>query len=156
MSATIIPLRKRSTPYRAHPHTADILAREIMREYGTLPITVVEQAIAASSTALAAGGTFVDALDAANKTVLQASTETQTDDEAMRNFQRLMVFHRRRDRIATAMLMVATVQIRARMRNASEHEVLAAIERARRVLRGGGDITRALIHAIPDEPPGAA
>lgn len=156
MSATIINLHRRPVRAQPHPCTADILAREIMREYGQLPIAVVEKALQACGDALAAGGTFVDALDAANKAVMAADTGAPTDDEAMRNFRRLMVFRRHKDRIAAAMLLVATLQIRVRMRTAPETEVQAAIERARRVLRGGGDVARALLHAIPDEPPGAA
>jgi hypothetical protein len=151
MSAIVIPLRQRKTPLRPHEKMSAIVTREILREYITFPTDAVERAIVAANEAIEKGGTFVDALEAANK----AATCRHPDIEAERNFQRLMLFRRRRARLTDAMMQVAEVQIRIRMRRAPESAVQATIERARRILANGNDIGRAIQLALI-EPEGAA
>jgi hypothetical protein len=152
MTATIVHLfTRRKKLLRPHPDTASILAREIMREYDTFSLEIVGKAIEASNVALAGGGTFIDALEAADKSVQRNHFADHIKEEAHRNFERLMLFRRRRARFAEALLRVAEVHIRSHLQQAAENDVQAAIDRARRILGNGGDIGRALHLALPDD-----
>lgn len=157
MSAKIVQFtRKNKRSQRPHDGVADILASEIMREYATCSVDTVGKAIAASNLAIAQGGTFVDALDAADKCV-QANNEGERErEEAQRNFERLLVFRRRQARMAEALLRISEIHIRTRLQHASDEEVQAAIERAWRVLQHGGHIDRAIYLALLDDMPGMA
>lgn len=156
MTATIIPFATRRSVAKHRPDVAAILAGEIMREYVTHSIDVVEKAIKASNAAIDKGGTFVDALEAAHNCVQNCGLQTREADNAFRNFERTLVFRRRRERLAAIMLRIVEIHIRIRMPNASEHQMQMAIDCARRVLAGGGSIGRTLQLVLPTDPPGAA
>lgn len=154
MKTTVINFPKKKNCPRTVQDMAYILTREIMREYASAPAHVVEKAVTAAVDRMNTGGGLVDAMDTANITMLQNSGETWMREEAMRNFERLMLFRRRRDRLTDALMNAVEVCIRRRMQGAAESEIMAAVDRARRVLQGGGDTLCALYHALPDDLPG--
>lgn len=157
MSVKIVQFtRKNKRQQYPHDGLADILASEIMREYATYSIDTVGKAIAASNLSISKGGTFVDALEAANRCVQANNAGEREREEARRNFERLLVFRRRQARMAEALLRTSETHIRLYLQHATDEEVQAAIERAWRVLQHGGHIDRAIYLALLDDMPGIA
>jgi hypothetical protein len=153
MTAKVIPLRKPKNTGKSSPDLSYILTREIMREYSSHDAGAVERAIGASNAVLAKGGGFFDAMEAASRCIEGNHDADPAREEVERNFQRHVIFLRRRQRIVTALLRVAEVFICARMQHSSVIEIEAAVERARRVLEGGGHIDQAIRLALPDGLP---
>jgi len=141
-------------PRRPQAETVkDILGQELLREYAAWPIEVVVAAVNASRVMIDQGGTFIDAMEAADR-VIRAWTpiHNQPAAGAARDFARIMLYRRRRARMVEAIMRVLEPAVRARMAGHVEANIADAIARARRVIEGGGDYYRAMFRAVGDLP----
>jgi hypothetical protein len=141
-------------PRRPQAETVkDILGQELLREYAAWPIEVVEAAVNASRAMIDQGGSFIDAMEAADRVIRTwAPGPDQSITDAARNFTRIMLYRRRRARMVEAIMKILEPRVRARMAGHVEANIADAIARARRVLEGGGDYYRAMFRAVGDFP----
>lgn len=136
---------------------ADIIGQELLREYAAYPIAAVDLAVTAARAVITGGGSFIDSMEAADRVIRACEPDRgRAEVETARNFQRIMTYRRRRARLVAAVMTALEPRIRVRLADHDPLDIDAAVERARRVLEGGGDVRRAMFHAVGNLPEGRA
>lgn len=155
MSATILPFHKPDsrpviTQRMANSMQARILddiAQVVLQDYAAWPYVVADEAIRAASEVLASGGSFLDAVEAAENIVISHSpAET-------RQLTASLLKRRARRQEAFFNLAARVIEDRLQAKPWDKHY---ALTRARRVIEGGGTINAALCHALGDDYTGGA
>ena len=126
----------------------DAITQAVMEHFKNYPISIVAVAIQSARISLAGGGGFIQAMDAAAQTIatLAPSVDRDVTIDA-RNHGRIDQLARRRERRTAAMHDICERMIRAYLKDQLEAEIAMAIQRARRVLSGGGSLCTAVYHA---------
>jgi hypothetical protein len=128
------------------------VATTICDLFAAWPIAVLERAIAAAHATLDAGGTFLDAMDAAEKILVQTSPRPPYPqyllEQDQRNVERLAAYLRRREARRARLWASVEQVIEARMLGRRFADICNALKRAQRVLEGGGTSGLAVYHAL--------
>lgn len=126
----------------------DAITQAVMEHFKNYPISIVAAAIQSARARLAGGGGFIQAMDAAAQTIaaLAPSIDRGVTIDA-RNRGRLDQLAERRERRTAALHDICERMIRAYLKDQPEVEITLAIQRAGRVLRGGGSLCAAIYHA---------
>lgn len=155
MSATIVSLTDRRNAGQ-NAALQDRVTQAVMQFFCRHPVRAVVPAIESAHNAIASGGSFQDAMDAAGKTVQRLAPLYSNEPETRRNAERLVSFYHRRERRVAAYMELIEPQLRARMAGSTETEIITALGRAYHVLAGGGSMCLAMYRAIGDDPCGGA
>lgn len=132
----------------AQPSTQDAVTQAVMDHFKNQPLSVVKAAIQSAQIKLAGGGGFIAAMDAAARTVANLSATDQQGEIDDRNQARLDQLQSRREIRTAALLDIAERMIRAYWKGRAEVEITQALNRAFRVLMGGGSLCVAIYRAI--------
>ncbi len=138
MSATVVDLFS----YRSQRNlqgTKDSVTQVIMENFKQHRVFAIAEGIGAANRVLDGGGSFLDAMDAAEKAILIADEKVTLDWAALKKAMAIV----RRERLDPV--------LRARMAGRPDDQVTAALERAHRVLDGGGTMGAAMWHALGDD-----
>jgi len=131
---------------RAHPKqsTEDAVVQAVMDHFRDLPIHILADAIQSARDVIATGRGFIAAMDAATRTVCALAPLYV---HAASNIDGLEHLCHPRDQRTAALLTISEHMIRAHLNGQPEHEIVAAISRAHRVIKGGGALCAAIYHA---------
>lgn len=131
---------------RVHPNqsTEDAVVQAVMDHFKDLPIHILADAIQAARDVIADGRGFITAMDAATRTVCALAPLYAHADSNIDGIEHL---RERRDQDTAALLTISEHMIRAHFNGQPEHEIVAAISRAYRVLKSGGTFCGAIYHA---------
>lgn len=139
MSATVLDFqqavrRRNGLPERrkAGAGVDDAITQAVMHTFAHYPISIVAAAIQSARRSLANGCGFIEAMDAAARTVTVSAPEQMTLRSA---------------RYAEAMATISERMIRDYLKGEDETDIAQAIQRAERVLEGGGSLCTAIYHA---------
>lgn len=149
MNAVILPF-KRPTD-NAHLSTLratllDTIAQVLMDDCADLPWEVIHEAICAAGEALSGGGSFLDAVEASEDTILAHHSGNRPINAAI-------TLRRRERQDAFFQLAARIIEDRLKNQTWNKHYALA---RARRVIESGGTVGAALHHALGDTVYGGA
>lgn len=147
MSATVVDLATHRRNKRDLPGVKDSVAQVIMEHFKQHPVADIAAGIHAANRVIDGGGSFLAAMDSAEKTIQMAAACRVPDQNAVR----LALFHKRRERRIAVFMELAECVLRMRLGGRPESEITAALDRARRVLNGGGTLCVAMYHALGDE-----
>lgn len=154
MGAVILPFKR---PHRSallanlsvmRAALLDTIAQVLMHDNADSPWEVIHEAICAAGEALHGGGSFLDAVDAAENTLLAHHVACGNRPPAeTTNAQR----RERQD--ALFQIAACIIEHKLKEHTWNKHYALA---RARRVIEGGGTVGAALHHALGDDMHGGA
>lgn len=151
MSATVLDFQqavRRRNGIDRKPCVHDAITQAVMDHFKSYPISIVELAIQSARYSLACGGGFIDAMDAAARTVEKHAPRNDLSQVLdARNQDRIDRLNQRRERRTAALLDIAERMIRAYLKNQPEAEITGALQRAYRVLMGNGSLCNAIYHA---------
>lgn len=147
MSAMILPFKRPAE--NAHLSTLratllDTITQVLMDDCADLPWEIIHEATCAAGEALSAGGSFLDAVEASENTILATGNRPIPAAITLRRHQRQAAFFQLAARI---------IDDRLKTKTWNKHYALA---RARRIIEGGGTIGAALHHALGDNFDGGA
>lgn len=150
MNAVILPFRRPgryAAPLTCSPALRatllDSIAQVLMDDCADSPWWVVSEAIFAAGESLSGGGSFLDAVEAAEKVILAHHT-ARGNRAPIKN----ITANRRQRQEAFFQLAARIIEDRLKDQTWNKHYALA---RARRVIEGGGTVGAALHHALGDE-----
>ena len=126
----------------------DAITRAVMEHFKNQPVEFVKAAIQSAQGALAGGGGFITAMDAATRTIANLSTPSANEgvvDEL--NQERLNQLQARRERRSAAMMDIAERMIRAEWSGRPEVEITHALFIAFVVIMNGGSLYLAIYRA---------
>jgi len=140
MTATVVDLNTHRRYKRDLDGVKDSVGQVIMDNYRHHQLADIASGIHAACRVIDAGGSFMDAMDAADKTIQIAALGVMPAQRTAR------------------LLRLAEGELRTRLAGQPEHDIVSAVARARRVLEGGGTWCAAVYLALGGEleGPGAA
>jgi hypothetical protein len=139
MTATVVDLSTHRRFKRDLTGVKDSVTQVIMENFRQHKVFAVAEGIGAANRVIDGGGSFLDAMDAAEKAILIAGEKVVLDWGALKKAMAII----RRERLDPI--------LRARMAGRPEDQVAAALARAHRVLDGGGTMGAAMWGALGDE-----
>jgi len=140
MTATIVDLNTHRRFKRDLDGVKDSVGQVIMDNYRHHQLADIASGIHAACHVIDAGGSFMEAMDAADKTICIAAYGLDPEQ------------------LTTHLIRLAECELRTRLAGQPEHDIVSAVARAHRVLEGGGTWCAAVYLALGGdlEGPGAA
>jgi hypothetical protein len=139
MSATVVDLTTHRRNKRDLPGVKDSVAQVIMENFRQHKVFAIAEGIGVANRVIDGGGSFLDAIDAAEKAILIADEKVALDWATLKNEMTIV----RRERLEPI--------LRERMAGRPDDQVTAALECAHRVLDGGGTMGAAMWRALGDD-----
>jgi hypothetical protein len=139
MTATVVDLSTHRRFKRDLTGVKDSVAQVIMENFRQHRVFAIAEGIGAANRVIDGGGSFIEAVDAAEKAILIADEKVPLDWAALKKAMAIV----RRERLDPV--------LRARMAGRPEDQIIAALARAHRVLDGGGTMGAAMWRALGDD-----
>lgn len=139
MTATVVDLSTHRRFKRDLTGVKDSVAQAIMENFRQHRVFAIAEGIGAANRVIDNGGSFLDAMDAAEKAILISDEEVALYWSAVKKTMAMV----RRERLDPI--------LRARMAGRPDDQVIAALARAHRVLDGGGTMGDAMWRALGDD-----
>lgn len=150
MNATVHNLAAYRAQRRQTTSTEDRVTQAVMNIFEAWPAVAVGLGIEAARIDLRCDGSFLTAMDKAEKTIYHACP--YFFQSAIRNTERTTAFYRKREQRIAALIEVVDRNLRDRLAHLPEREQAAAIEQAYIVIERGGTLDHAMQQAMNNRP----